>query len=140
MNIDDAISAAKHVRYLPGGRDLNGWDCYGAVRWLYTQITGIWMPEYPAISHQENFTTQRAALQVHDHVEPCDFEPLAFAAQYRGRRWVHIGLVLPDRTILHAYEGLTITAVHRRHRFEQLAPITKYYRWKSENGDTDCLS
>jgi cell wall-associated NlpC family hydrolase len=130
MNTDDAIGTALHVPYLPGGRDLTGWDCYGAVRWLFAQYTGIWMPEFPAISHKESMSTQHAAWSVHDHVEECDFEPLALAAQYKGRRWVHIGLVLPDRRIIHAYGDINQTTTHRRRGFELLAPVTKYYRWK----------
>ncbi len=131
MNANDAISTALLVPYLPGGRGLAGWDCYGSVRWLYYRLTGVLMPEYPAISHAESKATQKAAWSVHDHVVECDFKPLALAAQYKGKRWVHIGLVLPDRTIIHAHEGKSTTEIVRRSKFELMAPITKYYQWVS---------
>jgi cell wall-associated NlpC family hydrolase len=131
MNTDEIIGTALLVPYLPGGRGLAGWDCYGSVRWAYYQLTGVLMPEYPAISHAENQATQKAAWSVHDHVEECSFQPLAFAAQYHGKRWVHIGLVLPDRTILHAYEGRPTTEKISRNQFELMKPVTKYYRWVS---------
>lgn len=140
MKPEEIISTALRVPYVPGGRELDGWDCYGSVRWLYHQYTGILMPEFPAISHKESMSTQRAAWAVHDHVEECEFQPLALAAQYKGRRWVHIGLVLPDRRIIHAFDDINKTTTHRRRAFEMLAPVTKYYQWKDPDGHTDCLS
>ncbi|MGY0615876.1 hypothetical protein [Vibrio sp. FJH11] len=131
MNTDRLLSIAERVPYLPGGRDLLGWDCYGSVRWLNYQFTGVLMPEFPAISHKESMTTQRAAWAMHDHVQECDFQPLALASQYRNRRWEHVGLVLPDRRIIHAYEGINKTTIQRRSMFEMLAPVTKYYQWKA---------
>ncbi|MDF4639331.1 NlpC/P60 family protein [Vibrio parahaemolyticus] len=139
MNAEELISVAKRVPYVPGGRDLDGWDCYGSVRWLYHQFTGVLMPEFPALSHKDEAITQRAAWSVHDSVEECKFQPLALAAQYKNRRWVHIGLVLPDRRIIHAYDDNKAT-IHRRSMFEMLAPVTKYYQWKALDGHTDCLS
>lgn len=131
MNADEVISTALRVPYVPGGRDLDGWDCYGSVRWVYYQLTGVLMPEFPAISHKESMTTQRAAWSVHEHVEECQFQPLALAAQYKGRRWEHIGLVLPDRRIIHACDDINETTIHRRSMFEMLKPVTKYYQWKN---------
>jgi cell wall-associated NlpC family hydrolase len=131
MNADEVIDMALRVPYLPGGRDLDGWDCYGSVRWVYYQLTGVLMPEFPAISHKESMTTQRAAWSVHEHVEECEFQPLALAAQYKGRRWEHIGLVLPDRRIIHACDDINETTIHRRSMFEMLKPVTKYYQWKN---------
>ncbi|MDF4644909.1 hypothetical protein F0M03_04705 [Vibrio parahaemolyticus] len=131
MNADEVIDMALRVPYLPGGRDLDGWDCYGSVRWVYYQLTGVLMPEFPAISHKESMTTQRAAWSVHEHVEECQFQPLALAAQYKGRRWEHIGLVLPDRRIIHACDDINETTIHRRSMFEMLKPVTKYYQWKN---------
>lgn len=131
MNTDEVIDMALRVPYVPGGRDLDGWDCYGSVRWVYYQLTGVLMPEFPAISHKESMTTQRAAWSVHEHVEECEFQPLALAAQYKGRRWEHIGLVLPDRRIIHACDDINETTIHRRSMFEMLKPVTKYYQWKN---------
>lgn len=131
MNADEVIDMALRVPYLPGGRDLDGWDCYGSVRWVYYQLTGVLMPEFPAISHKELMTTQRAAWSVHEHVEECQFQPLALAAQYKGRRWEHIGLVLPDRRIIHACDDINETTIHRRSMFEMFKPVTKYYQWKN---------
>lgn len=131
MNADEVIDMALRVPYVPGGRDLDGWDCYGSVRWVYCQLTGVLMPEFPAISHKEFMTTQRAAWSVHEHVEECQFQPLALAAQYKGRRWEHIGLVLPDRRIIHACDDINETTIHRRSMFEMLKPVTKYYQWKN---------
>ncbi|ENK7461307.1 C40 family peptidase [Vibrio parahaemolyticus] len=131
MNADEVIDMALRVPYVPGGRDLDGWDCYGSVRWVYYQLTGVLMPEFPAISHKESMTTQRAAWSVHEHVEECQFQPLALAAQYKGRRWEHIGLVLPDRRIIHACDDINETTIHRRSMFEMLKPVTKYYQWKN---------
>lgn len=131
MNADEVIDMALRVPYVPGGRDLDGWDCYGSVRWVYYQLTGVLMPEFPAISHKESMTTQRAAWSVHEHVEECEFQPLALAAQYKGRRWEHIGLVLPDRRIIHACDDIYETTIHRRSMFEMLKPVTKYYQWKN---------
>lgn len=140
MNTEEVIDMALRVPYVPGGRDLDGWDCYGSVRWVYYQLTGVLMPEFPAISHKESMSTQRAAWSVHDYVDECDFKPLALAAQYKGRRWEHIGLVLPDRRIIHACDEERKTTIHRRSMFELLAPVTKYYQWKDLDGHTDCLS
>ncbi|ANQ24823.1 hypothetical protein BA893_24895 [Vibrio natriegens] len=131
MNTEEVIDLALRVPYVPGGRDLDGWDCYGSVRWVYYQLTGVLMPEFPAISHKESMTTQRAAWSVHEHVEECQFQPLALAAQYKGRRWEHIGLVLPDRRIIHACDDINETTIHRRSMFEMLKPVTKYYQWKN---------
>ncbi|ELB2819203.1 hypothetical protein QNE82_001320 [Vibrio alginolyticus] len=140
MNAEEIISTALRVPYLPGGRDLDGWDCYGAVRWLNDQFNGILMPEFPALSHKDVLVTQRAAWSLHDYVDECNFQPLALAAQYKGRRWVHTGFVLPDRRIIHAYDNSSKTTIHRRSMFEMLAPVTKYYRWKDQDGHPDCLS
>lgn len=131
MNTEEVIDLALRVPYVPGGRDLDGWDCYGSVRWVYYQLTGVLMPEFPAISHKDSMTTQRAAWSVHEHVEECEFQPLALAAQYKGRRWEHIGLVLPDRRIIHACDDINETTIHRRSMFEMLKPVTKYYQWKN---------
>ncbi|MEI8628316.1 hypothetical protein [Vibrio sp. M60_M70] len=140
MNAEEIISTALRVPYLPGGRDLDGWDCYGAVRWLNDQFNGILMPEFPALSHKDVLVTQRAAWSLHDCVDECNFQPLALAAQYKGRLWVHTGFVLPDRRIIHAYDNSSKTTIHRRSMFEMLAPVTKYYQWKDQDGHPDCLS
>lgn len=135
----DVIGRALHVPYLPGGRTLDGWDCYGAVRWVYHALTGVLLPEFPTLSHESHKSTQRAAWSLHECCTPCDFAPLTFAAQYKGKRWVHIGLVLPNRQILHAYEDKPRTVIERRNKFELLAPITKYYQWSPPHGNPHCL-
>jgi cell wall-associated NlpC family hydrolase len=129
QTIGALIDVGLAVPYLPGGRDLNGWDCWGAVRWLYAQHTGVWLPEYPSLSHDESRGTQRAAKKCLRYLQPCNFGPWVFAAQYRGNAFTHIGLVLPNRSIFHATEQLWQTTTHRRRAFEMLSLTTKYYRW-----------
>lgn len=131
MDIGKAIDTALHVPYLPGGRDLQGWDCWGAVRWLYAQHTGLWLPEFPHLCHDEALSTQHAVRRVQNRLEPCGFKPWALAAQYHGKTWKHVGIVLPDLNILHADTALNRTTTHNRRHFEMLALTTRYYRWKA---------
>ena len=78
--------------YLWGGRTPNGVDCSGLTQMLF-MLMGIYLPRDAAQQAEEGDT-----VELLDLAEPGD---LAFFDNVEGRI-VHVGIVLPERRIIHA--------------------------------------
>lgn len=87
------------VPYQDRGLDLNGWNCWGLVRWVFHALHGIWLPAYAEVSPDADQTKSQAALDV---IRDGDFRTVKrpregdIAAAYcGGGRWLkHIGIVV----------------------------------------------
>lgn len=112
MDLQAFARRAIGVPFLEGGRDFDGWDCYGLCFAAYKFVLGAALPdrrdyairEYAAIA--KIFDARSSVLWKRLDAA----QPMALAAIYRRNAVIHTGLVLPNRRILHVEEGIETCA------------------------------
>ncbi|HRQ13091.1 MAG TPA: NlpC/P60 family protein [Promineifilum sp.] len=94
--------------YRDHGRTRSGVDCWGLVRLIYKNELGIDLPSYAEISAEDLMRAARAIDAGKDGelwrgVPASDIVPFDVAVmRHYGRRTVgHVGIVTPERRILH---------------------------------------
>ena len=92
------------VPFIPFGRDLTGWDCWGAIYYAYKSIKGIELPAYTGdysspTSHREIGLLIEKELSVWAKIE--DPQPLDVVLIRLGTAMCHVGLVLNPPLMLH---------------------------------------
>jgi len=99
------------VPFREKGRDLSGFDCWGAVRYGLQRLYGIEVPSYT-----EDYVSVREGREIADLIQRKAVEwfavPLTEARegdvlvlQIQNRPW-HCGLVIQPPQFLHALEGV----------------------------------
>ena len=83
--------AALGTPYVPGGTDLNGFDCSGFVRWTYSHF-GIKLPRSASEQARMGYSVRRDNLQAGDIV--------TFRDSRRG--WNHVGIYVGDGKFIHS--------------------------------------
>lgn len=118
------------VPFKDKGRDLDGWDCYGAMRFVLSQ-TGISLPAYDdvvdeqlALEAMENrwFQIQRFSLQAFDVVT-------MHVPTKAGRFPFHVGVMVESAFMLHCEEKIGTVCVPLSDQSVNYR-IDKFYRHK----------
>ena len=85
------------VPYVPGGRDMDGADCYGLVKMIYRDGLGLDLPDWETdeidLRRFHETIVGVVTSGTFTEVEPEDY---AFAVCYRAKIAHHIGLVFKD--------------------------------------------
>lgn len=124
MNFGQFVDKATSVQFLAGGRNWDGWDCWGLVRTAYQDVRNTTLPmhsdDHRSIRHLERLEELMragAAFEGWEKISERDAQPMdALLLILRGRA-CHIGLVVDPRRrlFLHAEEdaGTTIEQWNR---------------------------
>lgn len=93
MKIDQILSS----RYVKHGRELPDLDCYGLVRLVWSEVLG--KPELPSYSHVDPddkglLTESAMAVKQGLGFAQAEVRHGVIALAWRGRKCVHIGVVL----------------------------------------------
>lgn len=96
------------VPFVSGGRDYNGWDCWGLVVCAWRDVRGVDVPDYayPSVNDYRRLArlfTDRGASHWRSLVLP---EPMSVACIYRRGRVIHAGLYAGNGRIIHVEEGV----------------------------------
>ena len=109
MTWTEFTQKAMFVPFIEHGRDYDGWDCYGLVICGYRDVLGVELPH----NHSDYDTTldyKRIARGIErDKAElwsKCEMKMGAVALIKRRSRNIHIGIVMPAKTILHCDTGV----------------------------------
>ena len=108
----DFIDQAVGVPFVPHGRDYDGWDCWGLVWRAYLDVRGIRLPSYDA-QYDQITDWRRLVRAFAAGVQEWVLTPTPstgdVALIYRRGLAIHVGLIVPDRRILHVEEGVETT-------------------------------
>ena len=105
------------VPFVDGGRDLAGFDCWGAI-WLAYRERGIELPDYGEISALD---LRRVAREIEGGQEawqpvetPREFDVVLL--RLYNRRWIgHVGLMVDGRRMLHTEKASAAVVVALDH-------------------------
>jgi cell wall-associated NlpC family hydrolase len=120
INSSPIIGEAYWVRYLrvpykKFGRDLKGWDCFGAVRYILNAHKGIELPMFDFVSAAEIMRqSQRDTWVKKDKPQQFDVVCLKVPT-LRGVRPLHVGIMVDDKLMLHCEEGFGTVCVPFNH-------------------------
>ena len=95
------------IPFKPHGRDLNGWDCYGLIYYIYGKDLGIslfsYVNDYATVNdkHIPDLIKQEKA-RWHEVVKPQKYDVVLL-----GKRGRHVGLMLNDSEFLHVLVGIS---------------------------------
>jgi cell wall-associated NlpC family hydrolase len=97
------------LKFKLGGRDWPEFDCYGLVRWVLFEQSGLVLPRYDGDDKREIAHHAMAMKQVSvDAASPLDVAVLLTDIRV-GLTWksapVHIGVFVSEKAILHVEEG-----------------------------------
>lgn len=103
------------VPYRLHGRDLNGWDCFGAVRYILNNHAGVRLPLWDMVSAAEILRqsarpewVRQSKAKVFDVV--CMDEPTM-----DGRRPLHVGIMVDEMHMLHSEKQIGTVCVPTTH-------------------------
>lgn len=129
MNIEPYIG----LRFLDGGRDRSGVDCWGLVRLVYQEQLGIQLPDFDIRSHDSQAIAQQASQEIPRWSKLDQPEPGAVVAirldQARHPGIVtHVGLCVDGGYFLHALERTGAVLTRVSHPYWR-GLIEGFYRW-----------
>lgn len=119
MTLADWSSRAIDVPFVDGGRDFDGWDCWGLVANAYLNICGIELPDHSDPYSALNFRfvcgefNKRKTATLWTQTDPGE---MAIAAIFRRGLVIHCGLMLDRYNVIHVESGVG-TVVQRRQAF-----------------------
>ena len=105
------------VPFVDGGRDIAGFDCWGAI-WLAYRERGIKLPSYGEVSALD---LRRVAREIEGGQEkwyrveePREFDVVLL--RLYNRRWIgHVGLMVDGRRMLHTEKASAAVVVPLNH-------------------------
>lgn len=112
MSIIKAADRYVGAPYKPRGRDPNGWDCWGCVRWCRKEFFGKESPSWEDAYNAVDFTNPEIVERViRSHMEGWSEVPVRPGVVLLFRtfnRDAHVGLYLGDNQFIHTlYNCLT---------------------------------
>lgn len=103
------------VPYKHNGRDLNGWDCFGAVRYILAHHADIELPMFDAVSASE-ITRQSKRKIWHPQFVTDKFDVVCIdLPTSKGKRPLHVGVMVSEIRLLHCDEGYGTVCVPINH-------------------------
>ncbi len=122
------------IPFCSGGREVSGWDCYGAVYRIYRDVFQIELPRYEPTYGAADWPSMSAAIDQ----GRLDWTPILVSAAELGDVLVlrlrgiplHVGLVIEAEplTMLHVLHGLD-TCCQRLDNPVWRPRILSAYRW-----------
>lgn len=133
MSLAEFIHCATGVPFVDGGRDYDGWDCWGLVRRAYNDVLRIDLPTYGEVSASDLRAVRRAFAEgaaVRETWRPVsDPQPLDVVGMRAasGAILAHVGLWLPGGMVMHV-ERASMTAREPANGIIMRSRIVGYWR------------
>lgn len=126
------------VPFLPGGRDMNGYDCWGLFRLVFRELGGPELPMFGEVPAGRSDAEARAVLKaikskVWQKVDtPRRGDGVVMKIHrdgFPGRVANHVGIMIDDRRMMHATPDRGVTVVSVSH-YSVKPLIVGFYRHK----------
>jgi hypothetical protein len=138
------VSRYYGIPFIDRGLTRDGCDCWGLVRLVIMEQTGVRLPEYPEIGRGATLSKLRAILAAADGPEWLEVDPgqekafdvvlmrgLVEHDDRKHQRPIHIGCVVTPGTLIHIEDGCEVTVVDYRSHPRMKHRLTGFYRhWK----------
>lgn len=129
------------IPFIDRGLTRDGCDCWGLVRLVILESTGVKLPEYPEISQGASLTKLRTILAAADGPEWSEINAgnerafdvvlmkgIVLHDGKRHQRPIHIGCVIAPGMLIHIEQGSDVTVVDYRTHPRMKHRITGFYR------------
>lgn len=132
MNLTQFQAKVIGAKFVSGGRDWSGLDCWGCVYLCYRECLGITLPHYGEISAADLLRVRReiaagTASDVWQQVrDPREFD-VAVMRLPTGKGHGHVGIMLDPHSVLHVEAGSGV-AVERVNSVTIRDRIMGYWR------------
>ena len=129
------------IPFIDRGLTRDGCDCWGLVRLVILEQTGVKLPGYPEIGRGATLAKLRTIFAAADGPEWLEMHPAQETAfdvvlmkglvEHEGskhQRPIHIGCVVEPGTLIHIEEGCEVTVVDYRSHPRVTHRVTGFYR------------
>ena len=129
------------IPFVDRGLTRDGCDCWGLVRLVILEQTGIKLPAYPEISPGASLTKLRTILAAADGPEWLEIHPgqekpfdvvlmkgIVLHDGTRHQRPIHIGCVIEPGTLIHIEQGSDVTVIDYLSHPRMKHRIAGFYR------------
>ncbi len=117
------------VPYIDCGRDLDGWDCWGLVRYVLHYDYNLPLFQSFGTIHPFDKTGLNHAFKVSlNQFKSVNAEAGAIACCFKFGLLVHVGVCLDQTDILHTTSKSGTTVITHR-QFKRLGIHTEFYRY-----------
>ncbi|HIF9551112.1 TPA: phage tail protein [Photobacterium damselae] len=126
MNLNELMA----VPYVDHGRDLNGLDCWGLVRYVRHHHHHLpLLSSFGAVIPTDKAGMTQCYQSLVSGFKPVPPQNGAIACHFVGETLVHVGVVVDEGglKVLHTGRKFQRPKLDRIHHFERLALITRYY-------------
>lgn len=108
MTASEFFKKAGHVPFVEGGRDYNGWDCWGVPYCFFRDVRGILLPEYSRYSSVRDYKQLKKLIDgARDGWNRISQPQLGDIAIFRtGKFESHVGLVVDHNRMMHAEQTI----------------------------------
>lgn len=126
MYLSEFVDVAISTPFKIGGRDFDGWDCWGLVYCFYLHVFGVNVGSFSS-EYDEKVTYDELSklidVEKERWIRAIGNPEIGDVSLYRvGKFRTHVGVVLPERKLLHCearigtvIEPLTTPIWHERH-------------------------
>jgi cell wall-associated NlpC family hydrolase len=115
------------VPFKENGRDMRGWDCFGCVRYVLKDQTGIELPMFDFHSAAEILRQSEKPEWIKANA-PKQFDIVCVNVPTpRGLRPIHVGIMVDEKRVLHCESGFHTICVPFDHRTMR-GDIRGFYR------------
>ena len=109
MTWEEFINVAIPVPFLEKGRDYRGWDCWGLVCCGYRDVLDVGLPSWDDdyfSTHQFRHLDDLFDVGLNEIAQECKPKVGAVVVMRRRRLRIHAGIVMPQKMVIHAEEGI----------------------------------